>query len=404
MTLNPNQANFQMGSDKQKQMQVLAYLYQGGDPRLEYVKADKSVAAQEFIRQNQEVFDAYNTAMAQFAGKTVPQKNGMAQVIAWYITKGQWWKLDDPNLNAAAWTAYNNIVKLAGQPLKLWEAYQALKKNQNIKDKQEYEKALAEWKKATQKAIAEQDELYKTNSQLLSSLKIAVYRASDTQFRIQLTGSSQAAAMLEKYGKVTLTGKNVKLPKEVTIAQLSEGILVDAEVPAGTACDTNVTASVYAEFSGDMETSAIYVFSKAKTQFQRQVILNKYKIHVSGNSSHSFDFKATCPVDPEPSIGTTLEGTDGAKAIDTAGKADTDTVTLTDKVAFKNLKGGQNYVIKGELVDGDGNSVGVTAVSDPFDPKASGASDNGNGYYSGTINIKFQVPVAKIRENAKLVA
>lgn len=146
MTLDPNRAisnhlgknknsAFQMSSDKQKQMQVLAYLYQGGDPRLEYVKADKSVAAQEFIRQNQEVFDAYNTAMAQFAGKTVPQKNGMAQVIAWYITKGQWWQLDDPNLNAAAWTAYNNIVKLAGQPLKLWEAYQALKKNQNIKDK-----------------------------------------------------------------------------------------------------------------------------------------------------------------------------------------------------------------------------------------------------------------------------
>ena len=404
MTLNPNQANFQMGSDKQKQMQVLAYLYQGGDPRLEYVKADKSVAAQEFIKANQEVFDAYDQAMAQFAGKTVPQKNGMTQVIAWYITKGQWWKLDDPNLNAAAWTAYNNIVKLAGQPIKLWEAYQALKKNQNIKDRQEYEKALAEWKKATQKAIAEQDELYKTNSQLLSSLKIAVYRANDTQFRVQLTGSSQAAAMLEKYGKVTLTGTNVKIPANVTIAQLSEGILVDAEVPAGTACNSNVTASVTAEFSGDMETSAIYVFSKGKTIFQRQVILNKYKIHVSGNSTHSFDFNATCPVAPEPSIGTTLEGTDGAKAIDTAGKADTDTVTLTDKVAFKNLKGGQNYVIKGELVDGDGNSVGETAVSDPFDPKASGASDNGNGYYSGTINIKFQVPVAKIRKNAKLVA
>ncbi|WP_288292753.1 VaFE repeat-containing surface-anchored protein, partial [uncultured Varibaculum sp.] len=95
---------------------------------------------------------------------------------------------------------------------------------------------------------------------------------------------------------------------------------------------------------------------------------------------------------------------DGAKVIDTAGKADTDTVTLIDKVAFKNLKGGQNYVIKGELVDGDGNSVGVTGVSDPFDPKASGATDNGSGYYSGTAKIAFQVPVAKIRENAKLVA
>ena len=72
-------------------------------------------------------------------------------------------------------------------------------------------------------------------------------------------------------------------------------------------------------------------------------------------------------------------------------------MTLIDKVAFKNLKGGQNYVIKCELVDGDGNSVGVTGVSDPFDPKASGATDNGSGYYSGTVNIKFQVPVAKIR-------
>ncbi len=414
MTLDPTRARtnhlgarnsaFQMGSDKQKQMQVLAYLYQGGDPRLEYVKADQSVAAQEFIKQNQEIFDAYDQAMAQYAGKTTQQKNGMTQVIAWYITKGQWWTLDNPNLNAAAWTAYNNIVKLAGQPLKLWEAYQTLKKNQEIQNRKEYQAALAKWKADTAKAIAEQDALYKTNSELLSSLKIAVYRASDTQFRVQLTGSSQAAAMLEKYGKVTLTGTNVKLPQEVTIPQLSEGILVDAEVPAGTACDSNVTASVTAEFSGDMETSAIYVFSKGNTIFQRQVILNKYKIHVSGNSTHSFDFKTTCPVAPEPAIGTTLVGSGDAKQIDTAGMKDADTITLTDKVEFKNLRGGQNYVIKGELVDGDGNSVGVTGVSDPFDPEVSGGINNGKGYFSGTINMTFQVPVKKIRDNAKLVA
>lgn len=416
MTLDPAQAiantgpsakrtGFNMTDDQKKQMQILAYLYQGGDPRLEYVKADKSVAAQEFIKQNQSAFDAYNRALAQFEGKTKAQKNAMAQVIAWYITKGEWWAINDSRINQAAGTAYYAIADLAKQKINLWEAYQALKKNQNIKDKQEYEKALAEWKKATQKAIAEQDELYKTNSQLLSSLKIAVYRANDTQFRVQLTGSSQAAAMLEKYGKVTLTGTNVKIPANVTIAQLSEGILVDAEVPAGTGCGSSVAASLTAEFSGDMEMSAIYTFSKGNAAFQRQVILNKYKIHVSGNSTHSFDFKATCPVVPEPKIGTTLEGEDGAKQIDTAGKQGTDTVTLTDKVEFKNLKGGQNYVIRGELVDGNGNGVGVTGTSDAFDPKASpGATDNGNGYYSGIINMTFQVPVKKIRENEKLVA
>lgn len=55
MTLDPAQAiantgsrayrtGFNMTDDQKKQMQILAYLYQGGDPRLEYVKADKSVA------------------------------------------------------------------------------------------------------------------------------------------------------------------------------------------------------------------------------------------------------------------------------------------------------------------------------------------------------------------------
>ncbi|MDU5247798.1 MAG: VaFE repeat-containing surface-anchored protein, partial [Varibaculum cambriense] len=100
----------------------------------------------------------------------------------------------------------------------------------------------------------------------------------------------------------------------------------------------------------------------------------------------------------------TLEGADGAKEIDTAGMQPTEKVTLVDKVKFENLKGGQNYVIKGELVDGNGNGVGVTGTSETFDPKASGATNNGNGYYSGTINMTFQVPVQTIRDNQKLVA
>ncbi len=416
MTLDPAQAiantgsrayrtGFNMTDDQKKQMQILAYLYQGGDPRLEYVKADKSVAAQEFIKQNQSAFDAYDKAMAQFAGKTTAQKNAMAQVIAWYITKGEWWAINDSRINQAAGAAYYAIADLAKQKINLWEAYQTLKNNEKIKNEEEYKAALAKWKADTAKAIAEQDALYKTNSELLSSLKIAVYRANETQFRVQLTGSSQAAAMLEKYGKVTLTGTNVKIPANVTIAQLSEGILVDAEVPAGTGCGSSVAASLTAEFSGDMEMSAIYTFSKGNEPFQRQVILNKYKIHVSGNSTHGFSFGTTCPKEPEPSIGTTLEGPGkDPKLIDTAGMKDGDTVTLIDKVKFENLKGGQNYVIKGELVDGDGNSVGVTGVSDPFDPEASGGINNGKGYYSGTVNMAFQVPVKKIRENEKLVA
>ncbi|MDU5308906.1 MAG: hypothetical protein E6167_08545, partial [Varibaculum cambriense] len=337
MTLDPAKAiantgpsakrtGFNMTDDQKKQMQILAYLYQGGDPRLEYVKADKSVAAQEFIKQNQNAFDAYNRALAQFEGKTKAQKNAMAQVIAWYITKGEWWAINDSRINQAAGAAYYAIADLAKQKINLWEAYQTLKNNEKIKNEEEYKAALAKWKADTAKAIAEQDALYKTNSELLSSLKIAVYRANETQFRVQLTGSSQAAAMLEKYGKVTLTGTNVKIPANVTIAQLSEGILVDAEVPAGTGCGSSVDASLTAEFSGDMEMSAIYTFSKGDAAFQRQVILNKYKIHVSGNSTHSFDFKTTCPVAPEPKIGTTLEGADGAKEIDTAGKAGTEKV------------------------------------------------------------------------------
>ena len=219
--------------------------------------------------------------------------------------------------------------------------------------------------------------------------------------------------MQEAKGSLQISGSdNLELPSDTSIAKAASpgGILVGVKFDNAAACSGAVQkANINASFKGSIEITRTYIFKNPNTtgryvQFQSQVNLGKYAVAVSGSASSSFEFTSTCPVAPEPSIGTTLEGSDGAKVIDTAGKADTDTVTLIDKVAFKNLKGGQNYVIKGELVDGDGNSVGVTGVSDPFDPKASGATDNGSGYYSGTAKIAFQVPVAKIRENAKLVA
>ena len=266
----------------------------------------------------------------------------------------------------------------------------------------------------TAASIAKDEAAYQNNKQLLESIKLSVTRADDTHFRVNLIGSSEAIALLqEAKGSLQISGSdNLVLPADTSIAKAASpgGILVGVKFDNAAACSGAVQkANINASFKGSIEITRTYIFKNPKTtgkyvQFQSQVNLGKYAVAVSGSASSSFEFTSTCPVAPEPSIGTTLEGSDGAKVIDTAGKADTDTVTLIDKVAFKNLKGGQNYVIKGELVDGDGNSVGVTGVSDPFDPKASGATDNGSGYYSGTAKIAFQVPVAKIRENAKLVA
>lgn len=378
-------------------------------------------AGKDFYEQNKLLIEEHKAALDLFNQLDSYQKNGAAQALVWAIEK-----------NSAAdgifvyrkgtidWTVTNvaravlpHIRNIANAEIKMWQAYQALK-DQQIADEQAYKEALAKWKAETAASIAKDEAAYQNNKQLLESIKLSVTRADDTHFRVNLIGSSEAIALLqEAKGSLQISGSdNLVLPADTSIAKAASpgGILVGVKFDNAAACSGAVQkANINASFKGSIEITRTYIFKNPKTtgkyvQFQSQVNLGKYAVAVSGSASSSFEFTSTCPVAPEPSIGTTLEGSDGAKVIDTAGKADTDTVTLIDKVAFKNLKGGQNYVIKGELVDGDGNSVGVTGVSDPFDPKASGATDNGSGYYSGTAKIAFQVPVAKIRENAKLVA
>lgn len=404
----------------QRELKALAYIYNGGDRRL--MDVDTSYpAGKDFYEQNKLLIEEHKAALDLFNQLDSYQKNGAAQALVWAIEK-----------NSAAdgifvyrkgtidWTVTNvaravlpHIRNIANAEIKMWQAYQALK-DQQIADEQAYKEALAKWKAETAASIAKDEAAYQNNKQLLESIKLSVTRADDTHFRVNLIGSSEAIALLqEAKGSLQISGSdNLVLPADTSIAKAASpgGILVGVKFDNAAACSGAVQkANINASFKGSIEITRTYIFKNPKTtgkyvQFQSQVNLGKYAVAVSGSASSSFEFTSTCPVAPEPSIGTTLEGSDGAKVIDTAGKADTDTVTLIDKVAFKNLKGGQNYVIKGELVDGDGNSVGVTGVSDPFDPKASGATDNGSGYYSGTAKIAFQVPVAKIRENAKLVA
>lgn len=408
-----------MDPEIQTQLKALAYLYNGGDRRLMNVDT-RFPAGKDFYEQNKILIEEHKAALQLMNQVKGAEKNAVAQAMIWAIetrTPANQIVITYANntvnsrLTAIAQQLLPHIQNIAKSEIKMWQAYQALK-DQQIANEQAYKEALAKWKAETAESMAKDEAAYQNNKQLLESIKLSVTRADDTHFRVNLIGSSEAIALLQQAkGSLQINGSdNLVLPSDTSIAKAASpgGILVGVKFDDAAACSGTVQkANINASFKGSIELTRTYIFNPDKTvyvDFQSQVNLGKYAVAVSGSASSSFEFTSTCPVAPEPSIGTTLEGSDGAKQIDTAGKADTDTVTLIDKVAFKNLKGGQNYVIKGELVDGDGNSVGVTGVSDPFDPKASGASDNGSGYYSGTVNIKFQVPVAKIRENAKLVA
>lgn len=425
-------------AQQQGMFKALAYVNSGGDPRLnDFVNYDEATLKQkiaeypaigEFYEANKALIEAQRDAVSKIKSLKSNQKLQVLQALAWAIDAndpnvirigtncgwqdGPYGKtfncIVDTKITALAKQVYADLQTMATSELKMYEAY-AKYKDQFKNKKDEYEKALKKWQEETKRQVEANEKLYQTNKELLSSISIYVDKTDDGKgLAVKLHGSSEALALLQQSKasiNVTLNvnGKNVPVNNvSVAAAASPQGIPVPID-STGLGCDQTLAGNVKASFSGEIEIVGTYIFGD-KAPLQRQVVLQKYKVYVSGNTSHDFNFKGTCPVAPEPSIGTTLEGTDGAKAIDTAGKADTDTVTLIDKVAFKNLEGGQNYVIKGELVDGDGNSVGVTGVSDPFDPKASGATDNGSGYYSGTVNIKFQVPVAKIRENAKLVA
>lgn len=426
-------------SDEQNGMyKALGYVNNGGDPRLnDFVNYDEATLKQkiaeypavgDFYIANKALIEAQRDAMTKMKSLDPKQKHAVIAALVWGIDRGNRNDVrvyskgtacygrsssypgceEDPQLSELARGIYDDLSVMAKSELKMYEAY-AKYKEQFKNKRDEYEKALKKWQEETKRQVEANEKLYQTNKELLSSISIYVDKTDDGKgLAVKLHGSSEALALLQQSKasiNVTLNvnGKNVPVNNvSVAAAASPQGIPVPID-STGLGCDETLAGNVKASFSGEIEIMGTYVFGE-KGELQRQVVLQKYKVYVSGNTSHDFNFKGTCPVAPEPTIGTTLEGSDGAKVIDTAGKADTDTVTLIDKVAFKNLEGGQNYVIKGELVDGDGNSVGVTGVSDPFDPKASGATDNGSGYYSGTVNIKFQVPVAKIRENAKLVA
>lgn len=404
----------------QRELKALAYIYNGGDRRL--MDVDTSYpAGKDFYEQNKLLIEEHKAALELFNQLKPYEKNGAAQALVWAIEKDS--AADGIFVyrkGATDWTVTNvaravlpHIRNIANAEIKMWQAYQALK-DQQIANEQAYKEALAKWKAETAASMAKDEAAYQNNKQLLESIKLSVTRADDTHFRVNLIGSSEAIALLqEAKGSLQISGSdNLELPSDTSIAKAASpgGILVGVKFDNAAACSGAVQkANINASFKGSIEITRTYIFKNPNTtgryvQFQSQVNLGKYAVAVSGSASSSFEFTSTCPVAPKPKIGTTLTGENGAKQIDTAGMKGTDTVTLVDKVAFKNLKGGQNYVIKGELVDGNGNPVNVTGTSKAFDPKASGATDNGSGYYSGTINMTFDVPVQKIRDNAKLVA
>lgn len=422
--------------NKQLMYKALAYVNQGGDPRLnDFVNYDDATLKQkiaeypaigDFYNANKSLIEAQRDAVNKFKSLKTTQQHQVLQSLAWAINRGNpdlifvsklgcyagsdqtIYCETDWELTKLARAIYADLETMANSELKMYEAY-AKYKDQFRNKQEEYKKALEKWKQETQRQMAENEKLYQTNKELLSSISIYVDKTDDGKgLAVKLHGSSEALALLQQSKasiNVTLNvnGKNVPVNNvSVAAAASPQGIPVPID-STGLGCDETLAGNVKASFSGEVEIVGTFIFGDTKP-LQRQVILQKYKVYVSGNTSHDFNFKGTCPVAPEPKIGTTLEGADGAKEIDTAGKAGTEKVTLVDKVKFENLKGGQNYVIKGELVDGDGNSVGVTGTSDRFDPKASGATDNGSGYYTGTINMTFEVPVQTIRDNEKLVA
>ena len=424
--------------EQQGMFKALAYVNTGGDPRLnDFVNYDDATLKQkiaeypaigDFYKANMALIEAQRDAVAKIKSLKPNQRYHVLQGLAWAIDRNSpdelaighncyVWNPSDGSvkcdvnreLTQLAHDVYADLKVMANAQLKMYEAY-AKYKEQFKNKRDEYEKALKKWREETKRQVEANEKLYQTNKELLSSIKIYVDKTDDgKKLAIKLHGSSEALALLQQSKtsiNVNLTANGRTVPVNgvsVAAAASPEGIPVPVD-STGLGCDQKLAGTVTASFSGEIEISGTYIFD-GRNKLQRQIVLQKYKVAVNGNTSHDFSFTGTCPVAPEPKIGTTLEGEDGAKQIDTAGKKDTDTVTLTDKVAFKNLKGGQNYVIRGELVDGNGNGVGVTGTSDAFDPKASpGATDNGNGYYSGIINMTFQVPVKKIRENEKLVA
>ena len=426
---------------KQGMFKALAYVNNGGDPRLnDFVNYDEATLKQkiaeypaigDFYNANVELINAQRDAVSKIKSLKPNQKYQVLQGIAWAINRGdtKWLQIGGPGctpydsggtiecknpnkeLTQLAKDVYADLEVMANADLKMYEAY-AKYKDQFKNKKDEYEKALKKWQEETKRQVEANEKLYQTNKELLSSIKIYVDKSDDgKKLAIKLHGSSEALALLQQSKttiKVNLTVNGETVPVNnvsVAAAASPDGIPVPIE-STGLGCDQTLSGTVEASFSGEIEISGTYIFGDKGT-LQRQVVLQKYKVAVNGNTSHDFKFKGDCPVvpeEPKPSIKTTLTGENGAKKIDTAGKEGTDSVTLVDKVAFKNLKGGQNYVIKGELVDGNGNSVNVTGTSKAFDPKASGATDNGSGYYSGTIDMTFQVPVQTIRDNDKLVA
>lgn len=423
--------------EQQGMFKALAYVNNGGDPRLnDFVNYDEATLKQkiaeypaigDFYNANVKLIEAQRDAVSKINSLKPNQKYQVLQGLAWAIDRNsasqlkigyncQIWNARDGSvdcqvnqeLTALAQAVYADLKVMASSELKMYEAY-AKYKDQFQNKKEEYEKALKKWQEETKRQVEANEKLYQTNKELLSSIKIYVDKTDDGKgLTVKLHGSSEALALLQQSEakidvNLTVNGKSVPVNNvSVAAAASPNGIPVPVD-STGLGCDQTLSGAVQASFSGEIGISGTFIFD-GRDKLQRQVVLQKYKVYVSGNTSHDFNFKGICPVAPEPSIGTTLTGENGAKQIDTAGKADTDTVTLVDKVAFKNLKGGQNYVIKGELVDGNGNSVNVTGTSKAFDPKASGGTDNGSGYYSGTIDMTFQVPVAKIRDNAKLVA
>lgn len=444
ITLDPQKAiEYQKKSGKnysreqQGMYKALSYVNNGGDPRLnDFVNYDQATLKQkiaeypaigDFYKANMALIEAQRDAVGKIKSLKPNQKYHVLQGLAWAINRNsadqltigyncRIWNANDGSvdcqvnqeLTALARAVYADLKVMASSELKMYEAY-AKYKEQFKNKRDEYEKALKKWQEETQRQVEANEKLYQTNKELLSSIKIYVDKTDDgKKLAIKLHGSSEALALLQQSKtnidvNLTVNGKTVPVNGvSVAAAASPEGIPVPVD-STGLGCDQKLAGTVTASFSGEIEISGTYIFD-GRSKLQRQIVLQKYKVAVSGNTSHDFSFAGTCPVAPEPKIGTTLEGADGAKEIDTAGMQPTEKVTLVDKVKFENLKGGQNYVIKGELVDGNGNGVGVTGTSETFDPKASGATNNGNGYYSGTINMTFQVPVQTIRDNQKLVA
>ncbi|WP_311524363.1 hypothetical protein, partial [uncultured Varibaculum sp.] len=316
--------------EQQGMFKALAYVNTGGDPRLnDFVNYDDATLKQkiaeypaigDFYNANMALIEAQRDAVAKIKSLKPNQKYQVLQGLAWAINRGNtdWLAIGDnctyidqyktancqvnKELTQLAHDVYADLKVMASSELKMYEAY-AKYKEQFKNKRDEYEKALKKWQEETQRQVEANEKLYQTNKELLSSIKIYVDKTDDgKKLAIKLHGSSEALALLQQSKtnidvNLTVNGKTVPVNGvSVAAAASPEGIPVPVD-STGLGCDQKLAGTVTASFSGEIEISGTYIFD-GRNKLQRQVVLQKYKVAVSGNTSHDFSFAGTCPVAP----------------------------------------------------------------------------------------------------------